>query len=120
MLDENFINNFGGVSNQHYTLLFHNGMPHQMVSTPTNGKNAYKTLSNQNYNNSASKGSLISELDLRNNQQQLKYKEYCRGLFEETQNGFNPGASTYYRTSSASGQGIHPTQDSPQVIFSNS
>lgn len=38
-----------------------------MVSTPTNGKNAYKTLSNQNYNNSASKGSLISELDLRTN-----------------------------------------------------
>jgi hypothetical protein len=70
VVDENFINNCGGINNQHYTLLFNNGgvQAQQMASTPTNGKSAYKTLSNQNYNNSASKGSLISDFETRSNQ----------------------------------------------------
>ena len=89
-----------------------------MVSTPTSGTNSgFRQIS------STSKMTYKADVDMSGKYHpsvigQLKYKEYCKGLFEEhlynQANGFNhsnyysttnsgTGQQAYYRTASATG-----------------
>ena len=90
-----------------------------MVSTPTSATNSgFRAISSASKVSSKAEGDLMSGKYHPSVIGQLKYKEYCKGLFEEhlynQANGVNhsnyysstsgTGQPAYYRTTSAAGQ----------------
>lgn len=90
-----------------------------MVQTPTNNGNSgvsFRPISSASKANAKNNEELLIGKYHPSIMGQLKYKEYCKGLFEEQmqqqsmslyQNVSGGGTTAYYRTASATGQ-QHP------------